>query len=148
MDSRRIRGIRSVSSFLALIVLICVMLIAPAAAGEGLPDRVYVNASYNDDTPDYGVLNFSSIQDAVDNVAEGGEVWVYSGTYLENLVIDKSVNATAVSEVPDLDYEKPIINALGEDIGVEITASDVSFSGFEVVNASAIGISGQAVGFR
>ena len=141
MDSRRIRGIRSVSSFLALIVLICVMLIAPAAAGEGLPDRVYVNASYNDDTPDYGVLNFSSIQDAVDNVAEGGEVWVYSGTYLENLVIDKSVNATAVSEVPDLDYEKPIINALGEDIGVEITASDVSFSGFEVVNASAIGIS-------
>jgi hypothetical protein len=139
MDNSRVKGIRPLRLLFALTVLVCMMLTAPAAAEEALPDRVYVNASYNDETPDYGYLNFSSIQEAIDGVAEGGEVWVYNGTYAENLVIDKSVNATAVPELLDPDY-RPIIDAMGEDVGIEIIADNVSFSGFGVVNASAVGI--------
>jgi len=60
MDNGRVKGIRPIKIFFALTVLICAMLIAPAAA-EALPDRVYVNASYDDEAPDYGVLNFSGI---------------------------------------------------------------------------------------
>jgi nitrous oxidase accessory protein NosD len=134
MASSRVKGIRPITLLFALAVLICVMLIAPAAA-DTLPDRVYVNASYDNSTPDYGVLNFSTIQSAIDGVADGGEVWVYNGTYNEAIVIDRSMNVTTVSGL-----NGTTIDALCEPAGVEITASNVSFYGFEVVNASAAGI--------
>jgi hypothetical protein len=139
MDNGRVKGIRPIKIFFALTVLICAMLIAPAAA-EALPDRVYVDASYDGETPDYGYLNFSSIQLAVENVTEGGEVRVYNGTYNEALVIDRSMTVTTVSylECPDLDGVT--IDAMGAYTGVEITASSVNFSGFKVENASGIGI--------
>ena len=139
MDNGRVKGIRPIKIFFALTVLICAMLIAPAAA-EALPDRVYVNASYDDEAPDYGVLNFSGIQDAIDGVTEGGEVWVYNGTYNESVVIDRSMTVTTVSylECPGLDGVT--LDAMGAHTGVEITADQVSFSGFKVENASGVGI--------
>ncbi|EJG07644.1 hypothetical protein Metli_1699 [Methanofollis liminatans DSM 4140] len=123
----------------ALMVLFCVMLTAPAAA-VALPDRVAVNESYTDQTPDYGYLNFSSIQEAIDGVATGGEVWVHNGTYREALVIDRSMSVLGVSALTALDEGIPILDVPGEAIGVEITADNVTFSGFEVANATEIGI--------
>ncbi|MEN6512990.1 hypothetical protein, partial [Methanoculleus sp.] len=118
------------------------MLIAPAAAEETQPQssRVYVNASYNDETPDYGYHNFSTIQEAVDNVKEGGEVWVYNGTYNESVVIDRSMTVTTVSELSCPGLDGVTIDAMGAHTGVEIIADQVSFSGFEVENASGVGI--------
>ena len=139
VSSRRIKEIRSMSSFFALIVLICAMLIAPAAA-DSLPDRVYVNASYNGEMPGYGTLNFSSIQEAVDNVTDGGEVWVYNGTYNEPIVIDRAMTVTTVSHLECPGLDGVIIDAMGEQTGIEIDADEVSISGFEVVNASGVGI--------
>ena len=138
MDNDRVKGICPITLLFALTVLICA-LIAPAAA-ETLPDRVYVNASYDDETPDYGILNFSSIQDAINGVEEGGEVWVYNGTYNESVVIDRSMTVTTVSylECPDLDGVT--LDAMGAHTGVEIIADQVSFSGFKVENASGVGI--------
>jgi nitrous oxidase accessory protein NosD len=139
MDNGRVKGIPALRLLFALTVLICVMLIAPAAAVT-LPDRVYVNASYSDETPDYGYLNFSTIQEAIDGVAEGGEVWVHNGMYNESIVIDRSMTVTTVSDLSCPDLEWPIIDAMGAHTGVEITASNVNFSGFGVENASGVGI--------
>lgn len=139
MANSRVKGVRPITLLFALTVLICAMLIAPAAAAA-LPDRVNVNASYNGETPDYGTLNFSTIQEAIDGVAEGGEVWVYNGTYNESIVIARSMTVTTVSELSCPGLDGVIVDAIGEPIGIEITASDVSFSGFEVMNASAVGI--------
>ena len=36
--------------------------------------------------------NYSSIQDAIDNASNGDTVFVYNGTYFENVVIDKTIN--------------------------------------------------------
>ena len=99
-----------------------------------------MNTSYNEDTPDYGVLNFSSVQEAVNRVAEGGEVWVYNGTYNESVVIDRSMTVMTVSEPSCPGPGGVTLNAQGGAVGVEITASGVSFSGFEVVNASEVGV--------
>lgn len=138
MADSQAKGIRSVTSFFLLTVLICI-LIAPAIA-EALPDRVYVDASYDENTPDYGILNFSSVQEAIDSVAEGGEVWVYSGTYNEPIVIDRSMTVTTVTMPASLDSPGAIIDALGGPTGVEITAAGVTLSGFEIENASSVGI--------
>lgn len=139
MDNSRVKGTRPIMLLFALAVLICAMLIAPAAA-DTLPDRVYVNASYNEETPDYGYLNFSAIQEAVDKVADGGEVWVYNGTYNEPVVIDRSMTVTTVSHLVCPGLDGVTIDAMGEPVGIEINADDVSIYGFEVVNASAVGI--------
>ena len=142
MDNARVKEMRPITLFFVLTVLISVMLIAPAVAEETQPQssRVYVNASYNDETPDYGYHNFSTIQKAVDNVKEGGEVWVYNGTYNESVVIDRSMTVTTVSELACPGLDGVTIDAMGAHTGVEITASGVSLSGFEVENASGVGI--------
>lgn len=115
------------------------MLIVPSAA-EPLPERVYVNESYTEETPDWGYLNFSGIQDAVDGVATGGEVWVYDGTYYGSLIINKSLNVTTVAHLAAPGSAHVIADAGGAENGVEIGASDVSLTGFEIRNASKTGI--------
>ncbi|WP_346866528.1 hypothetical protein [Methanocalculus sp. MSAO_Arc2] len=125
--------------FLFLLVLISIMLIAPSAA-KTLPERVYVNESYTEETQDYGYLNFSRIQDAIDGVATGGEVWVHEGTYYESLIIDKSVHVTTIASQEHPGSFRTIIDAGGEENGVLIFAGDVSISGFFIRNASTVGI--------
>jgi len=153
MSSTRVEGIRPITLAFALILLLCMMLVSPAAAVD-LPCRVNVSVLYNEQTPDYGYLNFSSIQSAINGVAEGGDVWVLDGTYNEAIVINRSMTVTTVSElecpedhesdgvVLDTEYEDTgvIIDAQYEEVGVKITASDVTFSGFTVENVSSIGI--------
>ncbi len=138
MINSMITGKRSVI-FLILLLLISWVLIVPSAA-EPLPERVYVNESYTEETPDWGYLNFSHIQNAVDNVSAGGEVWVFGGTYYESLTIDKSVHVTTVAHLALPDPVQVIVDAEGAENGVEIHASDVSFRGFEIRNASKAGI--------
>lgn len=125
--------------FLFLLVLLSTMLIAPSAA-QTLPERVYVNESYTEETPDWGYLNFSRIQDAIDGVAPGGEVWVFDGTYYGSLIIDKNVHVTTVAHQAFPGLIQGIIDADGEENGIEIYASDVSFRGFDIRNASRAGI--------
>ncbi len=144
MANSRVKGVRPITLLFALTVLICAMLIAPAAAAA-LPDRVNVNASYNGETPDYGTLNFSTIQEAVDNVTTGGEVWVYNGTYNESIVIARSMTVTTVSHLVCPGLNGTTIDAMYEPVGIEINADNVSVSGFEVVNASAVGINAHSV---
>lgn len=38
-----------------------------------------------------GENNFSSIQEAINNSTDGDFIFVYNGTYFENLIIDKSI---------------------------------------------------------
>ena len=54
-------------------------------------DTIYVDDDYNSSTPGWGIDHFDAIQDAIDTVAQTGTVYVSSGIYLENLVIDKSI---------------------------------------------------------
>ena len=41
-----------------------------------------------------GGAEYASIQDAVDNASDGDTIFVYAGVYLENVVVNKSVNIT------------------------------------------------------
>ena len=78
-----------------------------------------------------GPGNYTRIQDAIDNASDGDTVFVYTGTYYEYIVIDKTINL--VGE----DKNTTIIDGGGEsDNIIEITAEMTNFSGFTIQNNS------------
>ncbi len=86
-----------------------------------------VDENYNSSTPGWGVICFSSIQDAIDASEEGGIVKVYSGVY-EPFVVNKSVKIIG----------DPCVDGHG-GIAIEINSSNVLIENFSIINAS-IGI--------
>ncbi|MCD6573643.1 MAG: right-handed parallel beta-helix repeat-containing protein, partial [Thermoplasmata archaeon] len=76
-----------------------------------------------------GLNNYTSIQDAIDNASDGDTIYVYSGIYYENVVINKRINL--VGE----DRNTTIIDGSGSGNVVEITADCVTISDFTVQNS-------------
>ena len=71
----------------------------------------------------YGMGNYTMIQDAVDNADPGTIIYVTSGMYLENVVVDKSVTLMGQGDV-EIDGDL--------NIGIRVTADHVNISGFTV----------------
>ena len=70
--------------FIAVVLLFAAMVMVPAHAA---PKNVY----YVDDDGGY---DFTTIQAAIDACISGDKIHVYSGNYIENLVIDVSISLT------------------------------------------------------
>ena len=76
--------------------------------------------------------NYSTIQDAIDAASNGDTVFVYdySSPYYENLVIFKSI--TLMGE----DKKTTFIDGSEEDNTIYINATDVTITGFSIVNSN------------
>lgn len=68
--------------------------------------------------------NYSTIQEAIDHATPGDQIFVQAGTYIENIVINKSISL--VGE----DRELTIINGTQTGAVINITASNVNVTGF------------------
>jgi len=77
----------------------------------------------------YGA-NYTAIQPAINGAADWDTILVYPDTYTGNLVINKTLNLTAV--INEDGY--PRINGGGVGIAVLVTAPTVNFSYFNVTN--------------
>jgi parallel beta-helix repeat protein len=73
--------------------------------------------------------NYTSIQWAIDNASDGDTVFVYTGTYYENIVVNITINLTGG------DRDATIIDGGGSGDVVEITANWVNISGFAIQNS-------------
>ncbi|KKQ34741.1 MAG: Cell surface protein, partial [Candidatus Nomurabacteria bacterium GW2011_GWB1_37_5] len=109
--------------------------------GQTAPDMVYVDDDWdsasNAGGHDWQFDAFDNIQDAVDAVAEGGTVNVASGTYTENITINKTISVIGEigDDVAGAGLGAPIIrDDAGNTRTVNITASGVVFRGFVVEN--------------
>ena len=78
-----------------------------------------------------GPNNYTSIQDAINDAKDGDTVFVYNGTYHENIVINKSINLIGENK------ETTIIDGGGNKIGIYISGKWVNVSGFKVINCRA-----------
>lgn len=106
-----------------------------------IPTVVYVDDNYNTSTPGWEYNHFSNIQKGVDAVEVGGTVFVYNGTYteeiqpnLEYVRIDKSLSLKGENK------ESTIINCPEGETGVMIS---ITWSGVDNVNISGFTVQGE-----
>ncbi|NMO53912.1 hypothetical protein HH310_22365 [Actinoplanes sp. TBRC 11911] len=103
-------------------------------AHHGAPQTVYVATKANSRSADRGcsTASFTSINKAIDAVADGGTVIVCGGTYREDVAVNKTVKIEGRDNAT-IDATK-LIN------GFLVTANHVTISGFTVKNATGEGI--------
>jgi len=74
--------------------------------------------------------NYTKIQDAINASSNGDTVFVYNGTYCENVIVNKSINL--VGE----DRNTTLIDGKESGIVVNVTANETCLSDFTLINNS------------
>ncbi|UCE37257.1 MAG: right-handed parallel beta-helix repeat-containing protein [Thermoplasmata archaeon] len=76
----------------------------------------------------YVPTNYPTIQEAINAAIDGDTVYVYSGAYFENVIVDKTINLTGENK------DNTTIEGVGDVI--HVAANWVNVSGFTVKNGS------------
>jgi len=114
--------------------MLAIMVLAAAAvlvvsAGVGAAATTW----YVDDDGGDGV-DFTKIQDAVNNASARDTIYVYDGVYNEHVTISASITLSGQSE------SGAVINGGGSGNCVQVSSADVAINGFTITNASGYGI--------
>ena len=115
--SKELKGnyIKSIVLF-TIILLVCQISIAEDGSTDDYDFYVDVD----------GTADFTSIQQAIDAASPGNSIFVYSGRYTENIVIDTPIILNGENK------DTTIINSSANDNIINITANGVELSGFTV----------------
>ncbi len=89
------------------------------------PTFVWVDDDYTSSTPGWNVDHFDTIQEGINAVSADGSVFVYNGTYYENLLVDKSITIDG-TELAILDGNY--------GFGINITTSNVNIKDITIRN--------------
>jgi len=81
---------------------------------------------------DLGLGNFTTIQEAIDAAESGDTIYVFNGTYFENVVIDKSIDLIGENKT------NTIINGRGAGNVIKINAENVIIQGFSIQHSGLI----------
>ncbi len=106
--------------FIALLIIFC----NNGICEENLQTIIYVGGSEAE--------NYTNIQTAINEANSGYTVFVYSGTYNESIVIDKSI------ELVGQDKDITIIDGGGEDYVLKLGADNIKITGFTLQNSGDI----------
>jgi len=90
---------------------------------------VFVDDDFSSSTPGWQYDHFDDIQDGIDAVSENGTVYVYNGTYYENIIVNKTI------ELIGQDRNNTIIDGDVADFVVYITENCVNISYFTIKNS-------------
>lgn len=86
-----------------------------------------------------GPGNFTTIQDAIDSASEGDQVFVFSGWYNENIIINKSIVLTGEDK-----NTTSIVGGNGSEI-IRIRDCQVELSGFTIQSYNGTNIMGMEI---
>jgi parallel beta-helix repeat protein len=103
-----------------LIMISSIVILVEIAERVEAPTTLYVGGG--------GPGNYSKIQWAIDNASDGDTVFVYSGTYYENIIVDKTINLNGENR------DTTIIDGSGPTDVVLITQHRTNVSDFTVRN--------------
>jgi len=106
--------------FIALFIIFC----NNGICQENLQTIIFVGGSEAE--------NYTNIQAAINEANSGYTVFVYSGTYNESIVIDKSI------ELVGQDKDITIIDGGGEDYVLKLDADNIKITGFTLQNSGDI----------
>jgi len=84
----------------------------------------------------YDATHVRAIQEGIDNATAGDTVYVYNGTYYENVVVNKTINLTGE------DREGTIVDGGGFGNVFSITNNNVNIHGFTVQNSGTDAVGG------
>ena len=104
-----------------MIITTTFMVVSPSNVKASTGNILYVGGS--------GPGNYTKIQDAIDNASDGDVIFVYSRTYYENVIVNKSINLIGENENTTV-----IDGNLSGDV-VKVTANYVTISRFTVQNS-------------
>jgi len=96
--------------------------------------ETWVDDDFNESTPGWGLSHFKNIQDGINFVTDGGVVHVASGSYYENVILNRTV--FLVGE----DRSRTIVDGnYTQDTVLSLTANYVSIEGFTIQNCIYLG---------
>lgn len=87
-----------------------------------------ISITVNDD----GGADYTTIQDAIDNAGAGDTIYVWAGTYIENVIVSKSVTLIGNGST------NTTIDGGGTGDVIQITANWVNVTGFKIINSGKI----------
>jgi pectin methylesterase-like acyl-CoA thioesterase len=125
----KIKAARNVLLVVGIITFIINLIAVPVVTADVQP-YIYVNT--NGWWRDGGVFNTNSstpIQAAVDDAIESDHVFVYNGTYTENVVVNKQITLQGEG------VDKVSVTAKAHDHVFKIIADRVDISGFTIIGA-------------
>lgn len=76
-----------------------------------------------------GPQNYTTVQEAVDNANPEDMVYIYEGTYFENIIINKSIYLTGENK------DTTVIDGGSNGDVVHVTADSVTITGFTITNS-------------
>ncbi|MFH1101348.1 MAG: C25 family cysteine peptidase [Methanobacteriota archaeon] len=97
----------------------------------------WVDDDYNESTPDWGITHFNTIQDALHMIARNGTIFVYNGTYPEQVSIHRPL--TLIGEARNTTIIDGSQNERDE-YTLFIHANNVTITGFTIDSGSGTGI--------
>jgi parallel beta-helix repeat protein len=121
-------GRKVIAIWLSLIMMVSVVVIVDVTVDISL--NVGGTTLYVNTTGSGGA--YTKIQDAINDSKDGDTVYVYNGTYFENVVVNKSINLTGE------DRDNTIIDGGGSGDVVYVNASWVNITGFTVTGTGPI----------
>jgi len=117
--------IKGVVSIVIISILLGSILVIPVSSEATIivtsGSTLYVGGS--------GPGNYTKIQYAIDNATSGDTVFVYSGTYYENVVVDKSI------ELIGENNENTIIDGSEKTNVIKVIVDNVKIFGFTIKNS-------------
>ena len=91
-----------------------------------------IGAAVTYNVPENGL----TIQEVINAASANDIIYVNSGTYQENVVVDKT---GLVLIGKDTGSGKPVVDAMGSGHAISVTANDVTINGFNPTNTTAMG---------
>jgi len=90
----------------------------------------YVDDDFNETIPGWNITNFNKIQNAVNNASTNDTIYVFNGTYYENIIINKSIILTGESK------DSTIISGVNFETGIIVicNTTNVSISNFNITS--------------